>query len=65
MTKKKASMTLLWEHGTTKIVVLLSMLFMVYRVLFRSTESHHLKIKFPVVLNVIFLQEILRAKSHM
>lgn len=55
---------LLWEHDTTKIVMLLSILFMVYRVVFRSTESHHLKIKFFVVLNAIFLPEILRAQTH-
>lgn len=41
------------------------MLFMVYRVVFRSTESHHLKIKFFfVVPNAIFSQEILRSQTH-
>lgn len=55
---------LLWEHDTTKIVMLLSMLFMVYRAVFRSTELRHLKIIFFVVLNAIFLQEILRAQTH-
>ncbi|KAM6134169.1 LOW QUALITY PROTEIN: uncharacterized protein CCDC197 [Phoenicopterus ruber ruber] len=56
---------LLWEHDTTKIIMLLSKLFMVYRAAFRSTESHHLKIKFFVVLNATLLQETLRAQSHM
>jgi len=56
--------TLLWEHDNTKIVMLLSMLFMVYRAVFRSTESHHLQILFFGVLNGMFLQEILRPQTH-
>lgn len=44
--------------------MLLSTLFMVYRMVFGSTESEHLKIKFFVVLKDIFLQEILRIQNY-